>query len=251
MTQREFAKKLLDWRKEFLEDVTKHYAAEHRDRGEQAYQRWQERFTLFLRRHAPNEARRFQTTTGHLLIVRTTRSRPLDEFMEGRGDTCLGFIDTLVLAGQQRKIIGFRQAGDAVKSDVEIKDRFIDETRMREIKLLKSQQFDLSKLIRICEELNLCYANNCFLAVAMLVRSMLDHVPPVFGYQTFSEVANNYSTGGKSFKDSMQHLDKSLRKIADAHLHGQIRQKESLPNRTQINFRNDVDVLLAEVARIV
>jgi hypothetical protein len=49
----------------------------------------------------------------------------------------------------------------------------------------------------------------------------------------------------------MEHLDKSLRKIADAHLHPQIRKKEILPNKTQVNFSNDLDVLLSEIVRIL
>lgn len=84
----------------------------------------------------------------------------------------------------------------------------------------------------------------------MLVRSILDHVPPEFSCKSFSEVANNYA-GSKSFKQSMAHLENSSRKIADAHLHTQIRKTESLPNKTQVNFTNDLDVLLAEIARIL
>jgi hypothetical protein len=107
----------------------------------------------------------------------------------------------------------------------------------------------LSKLIRTCEELNICFAGECHLAVAMLVRSVLDHVPPLFGCKSFAEVGN-YS-GARSFKASMSHLESSSRKIADSHLHQQIRKSESLPNETQVNFANDIDVLLAEVVRIL
>jgi hypothetical protein len=101
----------------------------------------------------------------------------------------------------------------------------------------------------MCEELNICYAQECFFATSFLVRAILDHVTPVFGKKNFSEVANNYA-GAKSFKDSMRHLEGSLRKIADAHLHSQIRSKEVLPTKTQVRFPQDLDVLLAEVIRI-
>ena len=47
----------------------------------------------------------------------------------------------------------------------------------------------------------------------------------------------------------MVHLDSSSRKIADAFLHTQIRSKEVLPNSTQIDFSNDLDVLLSEIYR--
>jgi len=125
---------------------------------------------------------------------------------------------------------------------------YVDPSRIEDLKSLKHPSFDFSKLIRMCDELNTCYAEECYLAVAMLVRSVLDHVPPIFGCKNFVEVANNYA-GAKSFKDSMKNLESSSRKIADSHLHGQIRKSESLPNRTQVNFANDMDVLLAEIVR--
>lgn len=127
---------------------------------------------------------------------------------------------------------------------------YVDLGRIGELLKISNQQFDLVKLIRFCEELNKCYANECFLSVTMLTRAILDHVAPIFGCKKFSEVANNYK-GAKSFKQSMEHLEKSSRKIADSYLHVQIRGKETLPNKTQVNFSNDLDVLLAEVVRIL
>ena len=48
----------------------------------------------------------------------------------------------------------------------------------------------------------------------------------------------------------MNILEKSSRKIADSYLHTQIRKNESsLPTETQINFKNDLDVLLQEIER--
>src|ERR1700719_3033227 len=58
-----------------------------------------------------------------------------------------------------------------------------------------------------------------YFATAMLTRGLLDHVPPLFGTNTFSQVANNYGGGGRSFKDTMHHLENAARKVADAHLH--------------------------------
>jgi hypothetical protein len=86
--------------------------------------------------------------------------------------------------------------------------------------------------------------------MAMLTRGLLDHVPPLFGHLTFKEVANNYSGGGRSFKDSMQHLESGARKIADAHLHTAIRKSETLPAAQQVNFAPYLDVLLSEIVRI-
>ncbi len=127
---------------------------------------------------------------------------------------------------------------------------YVDLGRLEDLRAIKSEQFDLLKLIRLCEELNTCYAGECYLATAMLVRAILDHVPPIFGVKHFAEVASNYP-GSRSFKASMQHLEGSSRKIADAHLHTQIRSKEVLPNKTQVNVSNDLDVLLAEIIRLL
>ena len=126
---------------------------------------------------------------------------------------------------------------------------YIHENRLDELRGVESDDFDLSKLIRFCEELNSAYQNKNYLSVAMLVRAILDQVPPIFGFKAFVEVANNY--GGKSLKKSFQNLQNSSRNIADAHLHEPIRSRESLPNETQIDFRNDLDVLLGEIVRIL
>jgi hypothetical protein len=129
-------------------------------------------------------------------------------------------------------------------------EAFVNLQRIDELRAITSNNFDLTKLVKLCEELNECFASECFLAVAMLTRSILDHVPPIFKYDTFSQVANNYN-GGKSFRESMIHLETSSRKISDQHLHMKIRRNETLPNRTQVNFSNDLDVLLAEIVRIM
>jgi hypothetical protein len=129
-------------------------------------------------------------------------------------------------------------------------DIFVDESRIEQLKAIDSKQYDLTKLIELCKELNICYESEAYLSVAMLTRALLDHVPPIFGVNTFAEVANNYK-GSQSFKESMLHLEKSCRKIADAHLHIPIRDKEVLPSKIQVNFTNDVDVLLGEIIRLL
>ncbi len=83
----------------------------------------------------------------------------------------------------------------------------------------------------------------------MLLRSILDHIPPIFSKSSFKEVASGY--GGKSFKDAMQHLENGARKIADSYLHSQIRKKEILPTFLQVNFSPYLDFLLTEVITIL
>jgi hypothetical protein len=67
----------------------------------------------------------------------------------------------------------------------------IAEDRLGELRALRSSDFDFKKLIRLCEELNIASREDCHFATGMLTRAVLDHVPPVLGVRSFSEVANN------------------------------------------------------------
>jgi hypothetical protein len=144
-----------------------------------------------------------------------------------------------------------RMREPAIRGDAKQARRsFVDKARLQELQHLHSDQHDLTKLIGLCEELNRCVETECVFAIAMLTRAILDHVPPIFGAARFSEVANN-AEGAKSFKESMQHLSNSARKIADAHLHVQIRRREVLPTMVQVDFSRDLDVLLGEIVRVL
>ena len=127
---------------------------------------------------------------------------------------------------------------------------YIHLDRITQLEQLTSTRYDLIKLIQNCRELNYAHLNNCYLSIISLTRMLIDHIPPIFGFNTFAEIANNYS-GSKSFKDSMKHLENSSRKIADQYLHSHIRAKEVLPNINQVDFSNDIDVLLSEIIRIL
>jgi len=124
---------------------------------------------------------------------------------------------------------------------------YIDKKRFQALKK-KTGKFDFSRLLQMFAELDHAFSVGNYISVILLTRAILDHIPPIFNSNIFTEVANNYGT--KSFKDSMSHLENSSRKIADSYLHTKIRSKESLPNKTQVNFSNDIDVLLAEIIRI-
>lgn len=127
------------------------------------------------------------------------------------------------------------------------RDPYASIGRLDELKAIKPADWDLTRLVRLCEELNAAHEAGSLMSTAMLVRSIMDHVPPIFGGADFSAVANNYV--GRSVKASLQHLEKSMRNVADAHLHSQIRKREVLPTAPQVDFKADLDVLLGEVVR--
>ena len=125
---------------------------------------------------------------------------------------------------------------------------YVAEERITELAQIENARFATSKLIRLLRELNVAYNNEAHFATGILVRAVIDHVPPIFGFITFPEVANNYK-GTKSFKTAMQRLNDSLRSLADSYLHVQIRKVESLPTFNQVDFRAELDALLSEVSR--
>lgn len=125
----------------------------------------------------------------------------------------------------------------------------VDPARIEELRNLSSTAFDLTKLIRLCEELNLAFATESYLSMAMLTRAIVDHIPPIFGMKNFTEVASNY--GGSTLKRELKNLETTSRNIADLHLHSQIRRKEILPTITQVDASNSLDLLLAEIIVIL
>jgi hypothetical protein len=123
---------------------------------------------------------------------------------------------------------------------------YVDPMRIEELEKINNESYDLTRLIELCRELNIVWSTDSYLATAMITRTIINHIPPIFSCKNFTELTNNYN-GGKSFKDLMFRLDESLRKIADNHLHKQITSSEVLPNFTQVNFIPEVDVLLSEI----
>jgi hypothetical protein len=136
--------------------------------------------------------------------------------------------------------------GEKRRSATKTVEGYVNRSRIAELRQIRSM-FDLRRLIRLCEELNDCSASGSYCAVASLVRTILNHVPPIFGAATFSEVANNI--GVKSYKKSLLRLQTASRDISDAVLHQQIQKREVLPTSTQVDFKNELDVLLGEIIR--
>lgn len=130
------------------------------------------------------------------------------------------------------------------------KPSYVDSHRILQLRGIKSTQWDLKRLIRLLQELNIAHANEAHISTAMLVRAIADHVPQIFNAKNFSEVANNYAAP-RSFSEQMKQLDTSLRKIADMHLHQPVRKSEVLPLAPQVDFRGALDVLLSEIVRLL
>jgi hypothetical protein len=129
-----------------------------------------------------------------------------------------------------------------------IAEPFVDVDKIRRIEQLRTVDLDTKRLAQMLREMNASYKAESYMSCIFSIRAILDHVPPIFGFATFAQVTANYA-GGRSFKDSIEHLERASRKIADSYLHAPIRRDEATPSKMQVEFRADVDVLLAECIR--
>jgi integrase len=142
-----------------------------------------------------------------------------------------------------------RLVHDDKASELAAMEQYVSEARISQIAALSSHAFDFARLVAMLQELNAASRASALLSIAFLVRAVIDHVPPLFGQQDFSGVANNYA-GSKSFKKNMLALNTALRNIADSYLHEHIRAREEAPHRQQVDFRAQLDQLLTEVVRV-
>lgn len=123
--------------------------------------------------------------------------------------------------------------------------QIIQSTVIDRIQEVSSQQFDTSFLVRLCKEINSCFAHGNIVATALTMRTVLNHVPPVFGQRSFKDVT---AQSGRSHKDMFVHLEEGLRKIADCLGHGTIAGSISYPSASQVDpYKPQFEVLLNEV----
>lgn len=127
---------------------------------------------------------------------------------------------------------------------------FVTRERLATLRGLRHPDYDCTRLIIMCEELNDCATNGNAHAVSMLTRAVMDHVAPAFGLTSFQQVASNHS-GGRSFKRSMERLDQHSRTVADRLLHMPMRQREVAPTMKEVDFSAEMEALLTEFCRLL
>lgn len=125
---------------------------------------------------------------------------------------------------------------------------YIDKNTLLRLSKIESYDFDLSKLISLCNELDDNYSLENYYSCAMLLRAILDHIPPIFGEQNFEGV---YAHGKRSFKDIIKPLNETAKNIGHVYLHAQVSKKVLAVTKTQISFQANLDVLLNEVSAIL
>ncbi|CAD0299442.1 hypothetical protein [Xanthomonas hortorum] len=122
---------------------------------------------------------------------------------------------------------------------------FLSPEVLLRLKAIPATNLDPAKLVRICEELNDAYARANFISAALLIRACINHVPTVFGVDTFSQVV---AQSGRSIKAILTRLNDDARPIADLHTHLVMRRSEYLPTKNQLEpYKAAFEVLIQEV----
>ena len=122
---------------------------------------------------------------------------------------------------------------------------FLNTDLLIRLKTVQGARLDIRKLVKMCEELNDAYARGNFISSALLLRAIMNHVPPVFGATTFCEVVAH---AGRSVKAILTRLNEEARPIADLHTHFLMRATEHLPTKNQLEpYKAGFEVLMQEV----
>lgn len=167
--------------------------------------------------------------------------------------------DPCLLEDRQRQILpslssmsDFQSSLSKTKPHLEhIATSYITISRLDDIRAISNPRFDCTRFVAMCEELNECAARESPLAVILLTRTILNHVPPAFEFETFAQVAANYRGGGSSFKKAAERLENHSRKVADRLAHMPIRDKEVAPTMGEVYFAAEIEAILAEFCRIL
>jgi hypothetical protein len=107
----------------------------------------------------------------------------------------------------------------------------IDPTLIDRLSTAASPRLDVAVLTRMCREINSCFAHGNLVATVLVMRAVLNYIPPLFECETFPQVV---ASSGRSLKDSFSHLENGLRKIADFHTHRRISAAEFYPSAAQV-----------------
>lgn len=113
----------------------------------------------------------------------------------------------------------------------------------------KKDNFNYKKLIRLMTELNSDFVSGYPYSTSMLIRGILDHIPPLLNCSNFEEVANNYSWEKTDKKYMKALLD--FKNEGDDALHRKISSKEDLLEMDNIPSSNRLNILLQECLNCV
>jgi hypothetical protein len=104
---------------------------------------------------------------------------------------------------------------------------------------------DVEFLVRVCGEINFCFSQGHTLATLLVMRALLNYVPPIFGHQNFAQVAAH---SPKSVKKHLENLEEGLRSVADYQTHRVMKRGDCYPSPGQVEpFKLAFELLIEQV----
>jgi hypothetical protein len=235
------ARKLEVWQKQYYDEVDSAFARQDRSRGEAAFASWEPRFLEFLRRSAPSLEPIFDKTVKKRSASRLANLTHHQNWKRHKGNALEAFITQAILDARAERL-PFPPAANADHKTSRSSEPFISRQLIAGLRAPHQSPFDTARIVTYCEEINDNYERAHYSSVAFLSRAVLDHCPPVFGQPNFESVVAHI---GRASRDPLERLDKSLKGIANAHLHKQITQREVPPILQEIQFQSELNHLVS------
>ena len=127
------------------------------------------------------------------------------------------------------EIVGDHSFGCQVKDVLIENENFINHSKINQLEDLNDKcPYDLYKLIALCKEINSNYIHHNYYSVALLLRTVLNHVPPAFnGKESFAQVLSGFNGPKyKTKREILSRLDELQRKFADMVTHEKLKEFE-------------------------
>jgi hypothetical protein len=116
---------------------------------------------------------------------------------------------------------------------------------IRRLVAVQTAKVDTEVLVGLCREINSSWSHGNVVATALVMRAVLNYVPPVFGHETFPQVV---AQSPRTLKEAWSHLEEGLRKVADFHAHRRLGPADIFPSPAQVEpFKPQFELLLHEV----
>lgn len=117
-------------------------------------------------------------------------------------------------------------------------------------KLHSSSESKPTKLLAFIDAINISYKSGHFFMVVILVRAILDYVPPIFGFDKATTLVSQISNK-RTFKKAIKLLNDSSRQVADDLLHNAAHKPEILKvdKISCDNIRDNLLIVLDEVSK--
>lgn len=127
---------------------------------------------------------------------------------------------------------------------------YISPRRIKDFEGLDNKiKYDLSKLISLCKEINDNYSRENYYSVSLLLRTILNHIPPAFNdSDTFEQVlAELNGKRHKTKREIFTRLQELQRRFADLTAHEKLRANEPIMVAQSVHFIPEINFLLQEV----